>query len=75
MGKIAKVIRDKRVLRLIREMLRAGAMLNGVMLQSVEGTPQGGPAVAHYWQTSTTWTHWIGNWNDEDTNSYMPVRG
>ena len=43
MGKIAKVIRDKRVLRLIGKYLRAGAMLNGVMLQSVEGTPQGGP--------------------------------
>ena len=43
MGKIAKVIRDKRVLKLIGKYLRAGAMLNGVMMQSVEGTPQGGP--------------------------------
>jgi group II intron reverse transcriptase/maturase len=43
MGKIAKVIRDKRVLHLIGRYLRAGAMLNGVEVKSVEGTPQGGP--------------------------------
>jgi RNA-directed DNA polymerase len=43
MGKIAKVIRDKRVLKLIGKYLRAGAMLNGVIVQRVEGTPQGGP--------------------------------
>lgn len=43
MGKIAQVIRDKRVLKLIGRYLRAGAMLNGVVVKSVEGTPQGGP--------------------------------
>src|SRR5271167_3722329 len=43
MGKIAKVIRDKRVLKLIGAYLRAGAMLDGVVVKSVEGTPQGGP--------------------------------
>lgn len=43
MGKIAAVIRDKRVLKLIGKYLRAGAMLNGVVVKSVEGTPQGGP--------------------------------
>jgi len=43
MGKLGQVIRDKRVLRLIGKYLRAGAMLNGVMVQSDEGTPQGGP--------------------------------
>ena len=43
MGKIAQVIRDKRVLQLIGRYLRAGAMLNGVVVKSVEGTPQGGP--------------------------------
>ena len=46
MGKIAKVIRDKRVLKLIGKYLRAGAMLNGVVVKSVEGTPQGGPLTA-----------------------------
>jgi RNA-directed DNA polymerase len=43
MGKIAEVIRDKRVLKLIGKYLRAGAMLDGVVVKSVEGTPQGGP--------------------------------
>jgi RNA-directed DNA polymerase len=43
MGKIAQVIRDKRVLKLIGNYLRAGAMLNGVKVESAEGTPQGGP--------------------------------
>ena len=43
MGKIAEVIRDKRVLKLIGRYLRAGIMVEGVVVQSVEGTPQGGP--------------------------------
>ena len=43
MGRIASVIRDKRVLKLIGRYLRAGAMANGVVVKSVEGTPQGGP--------------------------------
>jgi retron-type reverse transcriptase len=43
MGKIAQAIRDKRVLHPIGEYLRAGAMWNGVVVKSVEGTPQGGP--------------------------------
>lgn len=43
MGKIAEVIRDKRVLKLIGKYLRAGAMADGVVVKSMEGTPQGGP--------------------------------
>jgi group II intron reverse transcriptase/maturase len=43
MGKIAQVIRDKRVLKLIGRYLQAGAMLEGVVVERVEGTPQGGP--------------------------------
>jgi len=43
MGKIGQVVRDKRVLKLIGKYLRAGAMQNGVLVQSAEGTPQGGP--------------------------------
>ncbi len=43
MGKIGAVIRDKRVLKLIGNYLRAGAMEDGVVVKSVEGTPQGGP--------------------------------
>jgi group II intron reverse transcriptase/maturase len=43
MGRIARVIRDKRVLHLIGEYLRRGAMVEGLVQASVEGTPQGGP--------------------------------
>jgi RNA-directed DNA polymerase len=43
MGRIAPVIRDKRVLHLIGKYLRRGAMVNGLVEASVEGTPQGGP--------------------------------
>jgi group II intron reverse transcriptase/maturase len=43
MGRIAQVIRDKRVLRLIGRYLRAGVMINGVVHEVEEGTPQGGP--------------------------------
>ena len=43
MGRIAKVIRDKRVLHLIGKYLRRGAMVGGLVEASVEGTPQGGP--------------------------------
>ena len=43
MSKLGEVIRDKRVLKLIGRYLRAGAMVNGVIVKSVEGTPQGGP--------------------------------
>lgn len=43
MARIGQKIRDKRVLRLIGAYLRAGAMINGVVVNSEEGTPQGGP--------------------------------
>jgi group II intron reverse transcriptase/maturase len=43
MGRIAEVIRDKRVLHLIGKYLRRGAMVEGVVTASVAGTPQGGP--------------------------------
>jgi group II intron reverse transcriptase/maturase len=43
MGRIGKVIRDKRVLGLIGKYLRRGALLDGLVEASVEGTPQGGP--------------------------------
>lgn len=36
-------IKDARVLKLIRSYLRAGMMIEGVVHDSVEGTPQGGP--------------------------------
>jgi len=43
MGRIAQVIRDKRVLHLIGKYLRRGAMVDGLVEASMEGTPQGGP--------------------------------
>lgn len=43
MGRIAQVIRDQRVLHLVGKYLRRGAMVEGVVMASTEGTPQGGP--------------------------------
>ncbi len=43
MGRLAKRIADRRVLRLIRRYLEAGIMANGVVMERYEGTPQGGP--------------------------------
>src|SRR3989454_6006926 len=43
MGRIAKLVEDKRLLKLLRAFLNAGAMENGLESPSVEGTPQGGP--------------------------------
>ena len=43
MGKLSARIEDKRMLGLIRRYLEAGIMANGVVVERVEGTPQGGP--------------------------------
>lgn len=43
MGRLAKRIGDKRLLKLIRRYLEAGMMANGVVMERREGTPQGGP--------------------------------
>jgi group II intron reverse transcriptase/maturase len=43
MGRLARRIGDKRVLRVIRRYLQAGVMVNGVVQERWEGTPQGGP--------------------------------
>jgi len=43
MGRLAIRIGDKRVLRVIRRYLQAGIMVNGVVQERWEGTPQGGP--------------------------------
>jgi len=43
MHRIAKRVRDKRVLKLIGAYLRAGVMVEGLLVRSEEGTPQGGP--------------------------------
>ena len=43
MSRLARRIKDKRVLRLIRSYLQAGMMANGLTTMRSEGTPQGGP--------------------------------
>jgi RNA-directed DNA polymerase len=43
MSRLATRIKDKRVLKLIRRYLNAGTMINGVIIYTDEGTPQGGP--------------------------------
>lgn len=43
MARVARKVKDKRVLKLIRSYLNAGSMRNGVVAEKHEGTPQGGP--------------------------------
>jgi RNA-directed DNA polymerase len=43
MSRIAMREKDKRLLKLIRAFLNAGVMENGLVSQTQEGTPQGGP--------------------------------
>jgi RNA-directed DNA polymerase len=43
MARVARGVTDKRVLKLIRAYLNSGVMVNGVVMDTGEGTPQGGP--------------------------------
>ena len=43
MGRVAKRVADKRVLKLIRGFLNAGVLEDGLVSPTEEGTPQGGP--------------------------------
>ncbi len=43
MARVARKVKDKRVLKLIRRYLEAGLMEGGVASARTEGTPQGGP--------------------------------
>ena len=43
MARVARQVKDRRVLQLIGRFLRAGLMLGGVVEPRTQGTPQGGP--------------------------------
>ena len=43
MHRVARKVRDKRLLKLIGRFLRAGVMVNGRLQQTRKGVPQGGP--------------------------------
>lgn len=43
MSRLARRLGDKRLLKLIRRYLEAGVMSGGVVMERVDGTPQGGP--------------------------------
>ncbi len=43
MGRMAKRVADKRMLKLVRAFLKAGVMEDGLVSPTAEGTPQGGP--------------------------------
>jgi len=64
MGRIAKRVRDPRVLRLIRAFLNAGVMENGLVSPTEEGTPQGGPL-----------SPWLSNVMLDDLDRELERRG
>jgi RNA-directed DNA polymerase len=43
MSRVARKVKDKKILLLIRRFLQAGVMENGLVTPTEEGTPQGGP--------------------------------
>ena len=43
MGRVAKRVADKRVLKLVRSFLNCGVLADGLVNPTAEGTPQGGP--------------------------------
>ena len=62
MGRIARVIRDKRVLHLIGKYLRRGAMVDGLVEASVEGTPQGGVGHSPYTKGNFQFERIVTGW-------------
>jgi RNA-directed DNA polymerase len=64
MRRIAEVIRDKRVLKLIGRYLRAGIMAEGVVMERRKGTPQGSPLsplLANIYLARVSYSLWAFN--------------
>jgi RNA-directed DNA polymerase len=59
MSLVESKVTDKRVLKLILAYLESGVMVNGVVVETEEGCPQGGP-LSPYLATSC-WMNWIKN--------------
>ena len=51
MNRIARKIRDKRVLQLIGSYLRAGVVVKGRRQETRKGVPQGAVLYLRFWQT------------------------
>ena len=43
MSRLARKVKDERMLKLVRRYLEAGTMSDGIVSARTEGTPQGGP--------------------------------
>ena len=69
MARVARVVKDKRVLKLIRAYLNSGVMVNGVVLDSEGRDSRRAGRYLHCYPTSC-WMTWIRNWKSEDTSSY-----
>ena len=52
MARVARVVKDKRVLKLIRRYLQSGVMVNGVVMETEEGTPQAASPSSYGGRTS-----------------------
>jgi retron-type reverse transcriptase len=44
MARVARKVKDKRTLTLIRKYLTSGVMVTGIVMDTTEGTPHGGPS-------------------------------
>jgi retron-type reverse transcriptase len=65
LSRLAQRVKDKGVLQLIGQMLKAKVVLpDGTRVMSEEGTPQG--VLFPHCSRILFWMNWIGSWNVED---------